>query len=168
MGENKVLIVAPSEKVRASLVRALRNEGCSVLTAPNGEEGLSLLASYEVDLVISDQSMPDMTGLAFLTKVKAGYPFILTMLATSYPDTDTVLEALNTAGIYKIILKPWREEELRKAVMQALRLKGVTEEGYFSAEQVKAQRVILAELERKYPGITKVDGYENGVAILKL
>jgi two-component system, probable response regulator PhcQ len=168
MSENRVLVVGTSKKVLNSIARALKDESCSVFTALSGEQGLSMLNSYEIDLVISDQSMPDMMGLTFLKKVKVAYPNILTMMVTNYPDTDTVIEAVNTAGIYKLILKPWKPEELRETVRRALHLRNVAAEGSLLVEQVKAQEVILKELERKYPGITKIDGYENGIAILKL
>lgn len=168
MSENRVLIVGKSEKVLNSIVRTLRHENWSVFTALSGEEGLSVLKFCEIQLVISDESMPDMTGLAFLKKVKVAYPNILTMMVTNYPDTDTVIEAINTVGIYKLILKPWKAEELRETVRRTFQLRNLVAEGGLLAENVKAQEVILKELERKYPGITKTDGYENGVAILKL
>jgi two-component system response regulator HupR/HoxA len=168
MIENRVLVVGNTNKLLNSIARALRDESCFVFTAWSAERGLSVLNSYEIDLVISDESMQDMTGMAFLKKVKVEYPNILTLMVTNYPDTDTVIEAINTVGIYKLILKPWKSEELRETVGRALQLRNIVVKEGLLVEQVKAQEVMLKELERKYPGITKTDGYENGVAILKL
>lgn len=168
MNKDTILIVDDEEKIIKSITRTLIDEGYIILGALSGEEGLSKLKNHEVDLVISDYKMPGMDGLEFLKAVRIDYSHTLTIMLTAYGDIDTAIKAINEVGVYKFILKPWNEEDLRITIKRALELRQLTMERDTLLERVKAQSIILKELERKYPGITEVERDEHGRAILKL
>ena len=168
MNQHTILIVDDEEKIVKSLTRILIDDGYTILGALSGEEGLSKLKNHEVELVISDQKMPGMSGLEFLKKVQLDYPHILTIMLTAHGDLETAMEAINEAGVYKFILKPWNEADLRLTIKRALELREVVMERDSLMDQVKKQEAMLGELERKHPGITKVDRDEHGTPILKL
>jgi len=168
MNQHTILIVDDEEKIVKSLTRILMDDGYTILGALSGEEGLSKLKNHEVELVISDQKMPGMSGLEFLKKVQLDYPHILTIMLTAHGDLETAMEAINEAGVYKFILKPWNEADLRLTIRRALELREVVMERDSLLDQVKKQDATLRELEKKHPGITNVERDEHGRPFLKL
>lgn len=168
MKKDTILIVDDEESILKSITRTLVDENYCILTAQSGEEALSKLKNHEVHLVISDQRMPGMTGLELLKKVKIDYPKTLTIILTAYGDIETAMEAINDAGVYKFILKPWDEADLRVTIKRALELRQLVTERDSLLQQLKTQEAIFKELERKYPGITKVERDKNGTPVLEL
>ena len=73
----------------------------------------------EVHIVMSDQRMPQITGVELLTKVKARYPQAIRMLFTGFADLESIIAAINQGHIYQFMKKPWQPEELITAVRQA-------------------------------------------------
>ena len=120
--ERTVLLVDDEEAVGAALERVLRREGYTILRATSGREGLELLAQHDVGVVISDQRMPEMTGVEFLSHVKALYPKTVRMVLSGYADLDSVTDAINLGAIYKFLTKPWDNEMLCANVLEAFRL----------------------------------------------
>lgn len=90
-----------------------------VLTAATGEEALKLLESKLVHVIISDQRMPQMTGVELLEKVQEKYPDSIRLLLTGYADMNVVIEAVNKGKIFHYLTKPWNEEELTMAIERA-------------------------------------------------
>jgi len=168
MNQQTILIVDDEENIVKSLSRNLMDDGYTILGALSGEEGLRKLKINEIDLVISDQRMPGMSGIEFLKKVQLDYPHILTIMLTAYGDIETAMEAINEAGVHKFILKPWNDNELRLTIRRALELRQLVVERDSLMDQVKKQEARFNELERKHPGITKVDRDGHGTPILKL
>jgi sensor histidine kinase YesM len=99
-----------------------------ILTASSGKEGLSVLKNSDVHLVLSDQRMPEMTGVQFLEKVFFEYPETIRMIITGYSDIDAVIGAINKSGVNRYINKPWDEREMRITIENARQLFGLQEE----------------------------------------
>jgi len=166
MGEDTILIVDDEKGIINAFRRVLMDDGYHILSALSGQEGLVKLKGHKVDLVISDQQMPGMTGLEFLKKVKMASPDMLTIMLTGHADIDAAIEAINEAGVYKFILKPWNEADLRLTIKRALELRRLVVERDSLLEQVKAQEMALKKLEEDYPGITKVDTDKDGFIVI--
>ncbi|NJK82963.1 MAG: response regulator, partial [Saprospiraceae bacterium] len=86
-----------------------------VLTAQSGAEALALLAKEAlsespVALVISDQRMPEMSGVDFLEQVSQHYPDVVKMLLTGYSDIQVAIECINRVGLYRFLTKPWKNK----------------------------------------------------------
>ncbi|EDY81817.1 response regulator receiver domain protein [Verrucomicrobiia bacterium DG1235] len=92
----------------------------NVLVAENAEEGLELIRNEEIDLVLSDQRMPGMSGVEFLKRVIETKPEPNRILVTAYSDFDAIQDAINEACIFKYVKKPWDTEQLRRTIDQAL------------------------------------------------
>ena len=103
-----------------SLKRLLHQEGYNILTASNGIEGLKKLDAEPVSLVISDQRMPQMSGVDFLRQVKEKSPETIRILLTGYADIKAAIGAINQGEVYRFITKPWNEEEVKYTIHQAL------------------------------------------------
>lgn len=99
-----------------------------ILTASSGEEGLQVLKNNDVHLVLSDQRMPEMTGVQFLENVSQEYPETIRMIITGYSDIDAVIGAINKSGVNRYINKPWDEREMRITIENARQLFGLQEE----------------------------------------
>lgn len=115
-----ILIVDDEPNVISALKRVFRQENYRVLTACNGEEALDLLSKETCQLMISDYMMPRMSGAELLRKVKPLYPEMIRIMLTGQADTDAVMSAIKDGAVYKFILKPWNDDDLRVTVALAL------------------------------------------------
>jgi two-component system, NtrC family, response regulator HupR/HoxA len=88
--------------------------------AQSGEEALRLLRAHPIDAIITDQKMPNMTGVEFLEASLKEYPDLVRIVLTGYTDVEDLIAAINTGKVHKYITKPWEPEELRVAVREAL------------------------------------------------
>ncbi len=118
--QHTVLCVDDEENILKSLKRLLRKENYRLVTACNGEEALALLKENDVHLVISDQRMPGMNGTKFLAQVKKEYPDAIRIILSGYTEVDSITEAINKGHIYKFLLKPWNDQNLKLEIRQAL------------------------------------------------
>src|SRR5258708_40289685 len=91
----------------------------NVLTALSGDEALKILATNQVDIIITDQRMPEMTGVEFLEKVLENFPDPMRILLTGYADMSAVVDAVNKGKIFHYLAKPWNEEELDMTINRA-------------------------------------------------
>jgi response regulator RpfG family c-di-GMP phosphodiesterase len=90
-----------------------------VLTALSGDEALKILATKQVNIIITDQRMPEMTGVEFLAKVIEKFPDPMRILLTGYADMGAVVDAVNKGKIFHYLAKPWNEEELDLTINKA-------------------------------------------------
>lgn len=116
-----LLIVDDDRQITASLYRLLRREGYQILRAHTTDEGLSLLALHEVQVVLSSQRMPGMTGTKFLVMVKDLYPDTICMMLSGYAGVDHIIEAANSGAVFRFHTKPWDDNVLRASIAEAFR-----------------------------------------------
>lgn len=119
--ERTLLLLDDEENVLRSLVRLFRRDGYQILTANSVAEAFDLLASNGVQVILSDQRMPDMSGTEFLTRVRDLYPDTVRMVLSGYTDLATITEAINLGAIYRFLTKPWNDDELREHIRDAFR-----------------------------------------------
>jgi response regulator RpfG family c-di-GMP phosphodiesterase len=118
--EHTVLCVDDEKNILHSLRRLLRQERYRLVTASSGLEALSLLERVVAHVVISDQRMPEMSGVEFLSRVKDRHPDVIRIILSGYTDVDSITEAINKGHIFKFLLKPWNDENLKIEIRQAL------------------------------------------------
>lgn len=119
--DRTLLLVDDEENVLSSLGRLFRRDGYRVLSAGNVNDALALLANNEVQVILSDQRMPEMSGTEFLARVKMLYPETVRLVLSGHADLATVTEAINRGAIYRFLTKPWDDRELRDHIRQAFR-----------------------------------------------
>jgi predicted signal transduction protein with EAL and GGDEF domain len=123
-----LLLVDDNEHDLALLERALAGEGYRILTAAGPAAGFELLARHGADIVVSDQHLPEMSGVEFLAKVRKMYPETVRAMVTG-ADPPTITRAVNTAGIHRFLSKDWNAErlclEVREACQQYGRRRGL-------------------------------------------
>ncbi|MCA1937471.1 MAG: response regulator, partial [Dechloromonas sp.] len=135
----RLLIVDDEPGIVRALNRVFRQENYEVVTAGSGEEGLQRMAEGSFHLVISDFMMPGMDGARFLREVKQRSPETIRIMLTGHANTDAVMGAINEGAVYKFILKPWNDDDLRVTVALAL-------EQY---DLISRNRALKAENEKK-------------------
>ena len=116
----RLLLVDDEPGIVRALGRVFRQENYEIVTAGSGQEGLERLAEGPVHLVISDFMMPGMNGAQFLHEVKLRSPDTIRIMLTGHANTDAVMGAINDGAVYKFILKPWNDDDLRVTVALAL------------------------------------------------
>ncbi|GHD41270.1 PAS domain S-box-containing protein/diguanylate cyclase (GGDEF) domain-containing protein [Marinobacter persicus] len=120
--EQKTLLLLDDEhNIIKALTRTLRRDGYRILSTTSVSEAFNLLASNEVQVIISDQRMPEMSGTDFLSQVKAIHPNTVRIVLSGYTDLKSVTEAINEGAIYKFLTKPWDDTQIREHVQQAFR-----------------------------------------------
>lgn len=87
--------------------------------AISGNEALNIMEKNAIDIIITDQRMPKMTGVEFLEKVLEKYPDPMRILLTGYADMNAVVDAVNKGKIFHYLTKPWDEEELDMTIKRA-------------------------------------------------
>jgi response regulator RpfG family c-di-GMP phosphodiesterase len=155
MEKHTILVVDDEKLILNSIKHVLRSENYHLLTAQSGIEGLKLLKKHNVQLVISDQKMPKMTGVEFLKQVKVLYPEILTIMLTAVDETKIAIDAINEAGVYKFILKPWENNDLKITIRRALESLELLLERDKLLKRVHAIETTLKDLEKDLPFLKK-------------
>jgi DNA-binding NtrC family response regulator len=113
-----ILIVDDEPEILYSLRGLLRKE-FDVHTATSGYEGLQVLRRQPVHVVLTDQRMPETTGVEFLKRVRAEHPEAVRLIFTGYADIKAVIDAINQGSVYRYLTKPWDPDELRAVLHQA-------------------------------------------------
>ncbi|MGH8420010.1 MAG: EAL domain-containing protein [Pseudomonas sp.] len=116
-----VLLLDDEENILRALARVLRRDGYKILMASRAQDAFELLAKNDVQVILSDQRMPEMNGTEFLSRVKVLYPNTIRIVLSGYTDLKSVTDAINQGAIYKFLTKPWDDDQLRQTVSKAFR-----------------------------------------------
>jgi len=119
MHRHAVLFVDDEVNILKAVKRLLRNESWEVLCAGRPQEALELLDTSAVQVVVSDQRMPEMSGVDLLSAVRERHPDVVRMMLTGYTEMNVAVEAINRGEIFRLITKPWNDEELKATLRQA-------------------------------------------------
>lgn len=117
---SKILYVDDEEINLVNFSESLNDE-FTIFTSTSGEEALKILeVEGEMALVVSDQRMPGMSGTEFLTLVKERFPESIRMIISAYTEIEELMDAINRAEVYRYLVKPWEEEQLRLTIRNAV------------------------------------------------
>src|SRR6266567_6086898 len=115
-----ILVVDDEPDVVKSVQDLLRFD-YKVLGATRASEAFRLLAGEQVHVVMSDQRMPEMTGVQFLNHIRGEHPDAIRLLFTGYADLRAVIDAINQGNVYRYITKPWDPDELQTVIREAVK-----------------------------------------------
>ncbi|MBT9569236.1 MAG: response regulator [Thiobacillus sp.] len=144
-----LLVVDDEANILAALTRLFRRDGYRLLSATSGEAGLALLAENEVGVILSDQRMPDMTGVEFLRAARERCPDTVRVMLSGYTDLSSVTDSVNKVAIYKFLTKPWDDDALREIVRKAFHLYRVTRENTRLTTALKDVNASLTRLNQE-------------------
>lgn len=137
--KSRILVVDDEESIREFLEIMLKKEGYEVTTAEDGQKAKEVLTKKSFDMVISDMQMPHVTGIELLKHVKDSYPDVVFMMITAFGTTETAVDAMKM-GAYDYVTKPFKIDEVRLNIHNALRSKNLETE----------VRILKKELVKEY------------------
>ncbi|MEO8793941.1 MAG: response regulator [Daejeonella sp.] len=120
MSDQKInLLYVDDEENNLLSLKATFRLKYNIITALSADEALKILEKKTVEIIITDQRMPNTTGIEFLEKVLLKYPDPIRILLTGYSDIDAVIDAVNKGKIYHYLSKPWNEKEMDETILKA-------------------------------------------------
>lgn len=140
-----ILYLDDEEHNLISFKAAFRRE-YKVFTTTSAGEAVQILNENEIHIVISDQKMPNISGVEFFELIIPDFPDPVRILLTGYADIEAVIDAINKGQVYRYIAKPWNEQELRITVENAYEL-------YNNRKEIKEKN---KELEKAYQELEKL------------
>lgn len=114
----RILFVDDEERILRSLAMQFRRH-YEVLTESDPRRALERLKTERIQVLVSDQRMPQMSGAELLAQARERYPETLRILLTGYSDLDAAVDALNDGGIFRYLTKPWNPQEMAFTLRQA-------------------------------------------------
>ncbi|HRI61845.1 MAG TPA: response regulator [Saprospiraceae bacterium] len=114
------ILCVDDEEDNLLVFRSYFRKHYTVFTAQSGQEALELLKTQPVDLIVSDQRMPHMTGVELFEHIREAYPDAIRIILTGYSDIQAVIGAINKGKVYHYATKPWDGDELKNILDRAL------------------------------------------------
>ena len=159
--QRTLLLVDDEDDIVAALRRLLRAESWLVLSATSAEQALQLMARHEVDVILSDQRMPGMTGVELLRRARQLYPDTIRLVLSGCTELQAIRDAINEGAIYKCLAKPWDDEQLRTHLREAFALKEMADQNRRLDREVQAANRELAELNRRLQSLPSGQREQN-------
>jgi response regulator RpfG family c-di-GMP phosphodiesterase len=120
----------------------------NIYTAQSAKEGRKILQHEEIGVIITDQRMPGETGIEFLESILPIYPDTIRILLTGFSDINAVMGAINRGQVYKYLVKPWADDELKMYIQNALELYNLRKENKDLAQKLKLANQELENLTK--------------------
>src|SRR5438445_7413122 len=151
-----VLVVDDESDVVASVKDLLRLD-YKVLGTSRAAEALEIVDREPVDVVMTDQRMPGITGVELLEQVRAKNPDAMRLLFTGYADIRAVIDAINRGNVYRYITKPWDPDELQAVVRDAVE----------RHDLIAERQRLITELERANAELVRINAELGATSALK-
>ncbi len=154
---DRLLIVDDEEAILETMQFTFEDD-YDVLTCSDAAEALEMLDAHPVAVVISDQRMPNMTGVEFLSRVFERHPEAVRIILTGFADMDAIIKAINDGHVYAYITKPWEPDDLKQVVRRAVEHHRLTVENERLLAELGRSKVLLeAVMDRVDQGALAVD-----------
>src|SRR5438067_13913578 len=113
------VLVVDDERPNLMVLRGFLEAGYEVFEAESGQQALELADKADLDVVITDQRMPEMTGVEMLEELRSRKPDVAGIFLTGFTDPPALISAINRARVFRFLKKPWQPEDILEAVRQA-------------------------------------------------
>ena len=161
-----ILLVDDEPNVTAALARHLHEEPFRVLRAHSARTAVEILKHESVDVVISDERMPTVSGTELLQHLQGIHPNVCRMMLTGHASLQTAVRAINEGQIHRFFEKPADPEKIGHAIREVLQQRMLEEENEVLRSSVAEQDRVLEQLEREKPVTTDVCHDEDGAVVL--
>ncbi len=149
----KLLFVDDEERI-VNLLRTMFRADYEVVTATSGRQALELIASGDIDVIVSDQRMPEMVGIELLSEVRKRSPATMRILLTGYSDLAAIVGSVNDGEVFRFISKPWDHEEIKGIIGEAAQAARATRDAALELPQPAAPS---ASAEAMQPELLVID-----------
>ena len=151
-----ILVIDDEAHVVESIQELLRLD-YRVLGATRASEAIGILGQQPVDVVMTDQRMPGMSGVELLHQVRVTHPDAMRLLFTGYADIRAVIDAINRGNVYRYITKPWDPDELQAVVRDAVE----------RHDLIAERQRLITELERANEELVRINAELGATSALK-
>jgi serine/threonine-protein kinase len=117
-GKASLLFVDDEERI-VKLLRLMFRGAYQVHTATSGPQALEIAAAHPIDVIVSDQRMPGMSGIELLSEVRRRFPATMRILLTGYSDLTAIVGSVNDGEVFRFINKPWNNDEIKRIIAEA-------------------------------------------------
>src|SRR3954471_23890265 len=167
MRKDKLLLVDDEPNLTSALVRSLDRRQFEIFTADSAQQGLMILAGNDIDVVVSDERMPGMTGSQFLSEVRKKWPNTIRMILSGQADLEAAVRAINEGEVYRVLLKPCHPKELQRSILQGLQHKKLGAQSRRLLREHHKNQNLLEELGKANPAITKIEMDGDGAIVME-
>jgi signal transduction histidine kinase len=123
MSQDRIRVLYIDDEVQnLNLFKACFRHDFEIFLAKSAQEGLRHLEQHDIQVIVSDQKMPGVTGVQFFESILEKYPDPVRILLTAYTDVEALIDAINKGQIFRYLRKPWEEEDLRMTVRSAYQI----------------------------------------------
>jgi signal transduction histidine kinase len=117
--KNRGVLLVDDEQPNLTVLRGFLESGYVVFEATSGEKALEIAETADIDVVIADQRMPEMTGVEMLERLRDRKPDVAGIILTGFTDPPALISAINRARVFRFLKKPWQPEDILESVRQA-------------------------------------------------
>jgi signal transduction histidine kinase len=139
------ILYVDDELVNLNVFKTTFRREYAIFTATSAHEGMDLLRQYPIDMIITDQRMPRMTGVEFLKWSLEEFPEKTRIILTGFSDTEAIITAINECDIYRYMTKPWDTEEMRLALKKAFETYQLRQDNFKLLEDLKEAKESLEQ-----------------------
>jgi DNA-binding NtrC family response regulator len=120
MKSEKINVLYVDDEVdNLNAFKAVFRRDFNVFIVETAEEGVEILRNNEIEVILTDQRMPKVTGIEFLASILDEFPEAMRILVTGYSDISTVIDAINKGHVYRYVSKPWDNNDFKIIIEQA-------------------------------------------------
>lgn len=120
MSEQPHILYVDDEEHNLTAFRATFRRNYTVHTALSAADGTAILREHPIEVIITDQRMPGVTGVQFLEQILTDHPEPIRMVLTGFADIEAIIDAINKGEVYRYITKPWEESDLKMIIDSAV------------------------------------------------
>lgn len=120
MNDRASLLFVDDEERVVDLLRMMFRSKYDVYTATSGQQALEIISGNVIDVIVSDQRMPGMTGIELLSQVRKRSPSTMRILLTGYSDLSAIVGSVNDGEVFRFINKPWDQAEITNIIADAV------------------------------------------------
>jgi signal transduction histidine kinase len=139
------ILYVDDELVNLNVFKTTFRREYAIFTATSAHEGMDLLRQYPIEMIITDQRMPRMTGVEFLKWSLEEFPEKTRIILTGFSDTEAIITAINECDIYRYMTKPWDIEEMRLALKKAFETYQLRQDNFKLLEDLKEAKESLEQ-----------------------
>lgn len=164
--KNQIMLVDDESNVLSALKRALFEEPLEITSVTSAEEALDIMKADQFKVVVSDERMIGMQGSEFLAQVRRLHPDTIRIMLTGHATLEAAMKAVNEGEIYRFFSKPWDDQNLKYSIRSAIEKYDLEAENRRLLATVKDQAMEIKVLEKRYPGISRVEKDSGGTFLL--
>jgi two-component system probable response regulator PhcQ len=161
-----ILLVDDEPYVTQALQRLLRHEPYEVLSAISADKAQKILDSRHVDVVVSDEQMPGMSGSQFLCQVRKQFPHTIRMILSGQASLEAAVRAINEGEVYRFFLKPCNPTDLVFTIQQALSHKRLEEQSRRLLREFQRQAAMIENVKGRMPELMRLHMDDHGAVVV--